>query len=169
MQRQLVQWQKCPSNTIQLESKYSIQTYSIQGNGFTWGGALPKKWDMGCAALKTPFSRPPRCSQDSHFSIFQFSRPYFHPKITIFKINFKLQSLKINAEFSSKALIGSNFSSQGYILLEILFTRVPNLAVVHSQAPLFGPLDHTQNESWVPSLGGYDIFFLMCLMSKCKY
>ena len=48
-----------------------------------------------CAALKTPFSRPP----GPHFSIFQFSRPYFHPKLQISQ-NLKLHSFKISKEFS---------------------------------------------------------------------
>ena len=67
----------------------------------SWGGLLPENGVWVCASLKTPFLCPHGWSQDPHFSIFQFLRPYFHPKSHISR-NVKLQSLKISKKLSSK-------------------------------------------------------------------
>ena len=86
------------------------------------GRALPEKWGRVCAALKTPFSHPPHRSQDPHFSIFQFSRPYFHPQITTqIPGSFKLQNLRISKEFSSTT---SNWAKIQFIWLRLLRNSV---------------------------------------------
>ena len=61
---------------------YQLGEYKIQDHeGF--GEALTVKWGTGMCSPEDPlFSHPPGHSQDLHFSIFQFSRPYFHHKIT---------------------------------------------------------------------------------------
>ena len=81
-----------------------------------------------CVALKTAFS---------HSSL--FTKPLFSISSVLKTPNHVLQFLKeilCSKRSVPKFQNGSNFSSQGYILLrnlEIWFTRVPNSTVVHSQ------------------------------------
>lgn len=61
--------------------------------------------------------------------------------------NFRFKNLK-SKEFSSKSQIGLRFSPQGYTFW-IQIKRVSNLAVVRSQAPLFGPAEWPRNINYL--------------------
>ena len=88
-----------------------------------------------------PFARPP-------FQHFQFSRGYVHPPNHKFLDIFSSKASKLAKSSVSKRQIGPKFSSQATFCKEIQFTRVPNLAVVPSQAPMFFPLGRTLTPKW---------------------
>ena len=77
-------------------------------------GALPEKWGTGMCGLEDPVSCPPRCSQDSHFIIFSVLKTLLSYQNFQF---LKILSSKLAKSPVPKPKIGSNFSSQGYILL----------------------------------------------------
>ena len=67
------------------------------------GGLLTEKWGTGmCVALKTPFHNLLAICKTPISAFFSSQDPTFTPKSQI-SWNFKLQSLKISKEFSSKA------------------------------------------------------------------
>ena len=66
-----------------------------------------------CATLKTPFSHPPDYSQDHHFNIRHFSRPYCHTKIK----SQMSKASKLAKSSVPKSQIRLKFSSQGCIFL----------------------------------------------------
>ena len=118
------------------------------------GGHALKYGVLVYAALKTTFSCPPGHLQDPHFSIFSVL-----PQITNLKIfsTPKLQNWE-RVLFQSLKL-GLNSVHKATFCSEIQFFKVPNSAVVPSQAPLFSPKGHLSlliNDSWLP-LGLGDI------------
>ena len=112
------------------------------------GGHSLKYGALVYAALKTTFSCPPGHLQDPHFSIFSVL-----PQITNLKIfsTPKLQNWE-RVPFQSLKL-GLNSVHKATFCSEIQFFKVPNSAVVPSQAPLFSPKGHLSlliNDSWLP-------------------
>ena len=99
------------------------------------GNMYPPKWVTGMCG--------PEASARSPFQHFSFSRPYFIPKSKMSR-NFKLQILKISKEFSYKDWkFGKIKFTWLHSVEKLQFTRVPNSAVVRSQAPL---LQNKQNK-----------------------
>ena len=159
---------------IRFEWQISLSSASLRTlhwwkcKGVRYGGGGGHSLNNGvrvCAALKTPFSHPPCCSQDLHFSIFFSSQDHiFTQKSQIFE-NFKLKSLKLGREFSSKA---SNWA-------KLQFTRLRFVKKFRSQGSqiwqwsVHKPLCSTlrakhlyQNESWVPPRVCYKLPNLAC-------
>ena len=114
---------------------YSFKFFYGEAPHYNPGGTA-LKWVTGCGP-KDPVSCLPRRSQDPHFSIFQFSRPYFHPSPPNCNSLEILSSKASKLEFSSKAQNGPNFRSRlHFVNIFSSQARVLNSIVVRSQAPL---------------------------------
>ena len=120
------------------------------------GGGTP--WKMGYGYVRPrrpPFSCPPRCSQDPHFIIFSVLKTLLSPQNHQFLKILSSKASKFAKSPVPKPKIGSNFSSQGYILLRNAVHKDPKFVSGPFTSPSvrpFGPHTYTK-KSWVPSPG----------------